>query len=142
MTMNLGRITSYTVETDPIFLKMAKKVLIVEDTLDIREALKMLIELEGYEVFVASDGREGCDLARQHHPSLIVMDLAMAGLSGIEATLLIRSDPTVSKIPIIAVTSYDDYYLEEAQQAGCDEVFTKSSFIRNFKPTLQKYLGQ
>jgi CheY-like chemotaxis protein len=119
---------------------MAKKVLIVEDTADILEALKWLIELEGYEAMVANDGLEGVRMAAEHIPDLILMDLAMPGLSGIDATRQIRSDPKTSVIPIVCVTSHAGKYEAEAVRAGCNEVHTKTSFMDNFEPVLKKYL--
>jgi CheY-like chemotaxis protein len=121
---------------------MAKKVLIVEDTADILEALKWLIELEGYESLVANNGQEGCQMAEDHVPDLILMDLAMPGLSGIDATRRIRSTPATENIPIVCVTSHAGVYEKEAIAAGCNEVHTKTSFMDSFEAILKKYLGK
>ena len=119
---------------------MPKKVLIVEDAADIRNALKMLIEYEGYEVLTASNGQEGYLLAQAHTPDLILMDLAMPGKDGIEATRLIRSDPKTSEIPVICITSYFGVYDAEAMSVCGSEVYSKSSFMDNFEAILKKYL--
>jgi two-component system cell cycle response regulator DivK len=119
---------------------MPKKVLIVEDSTDIREALAMLIEYEGYEAIVASNGREGYLLAQVHVPDLILMDLAMPGYTGIDATRHIRTDPKTFAVPIVCVTSYSDTFEAEAIAAGADEVHTKSSFMDHFRVILKKYL--
>ena len=119
---------------------MSKKVLIVEDTTDIREALAVLIEHEGYEVVTASDGREGYLLAQIHIPDLILMDLAMPTFNGVDATRHIRTDTETFAIPIVCVTSYAGVYEAEAMAAGADEVHTKSSFMDHFGVILKKYL--
>ena len=122
---------------------MAKKVLIVDDKQDICSALKLLIEYEGYEVVIAMDGREALAQTLEHMPDLILMDLmdlAMPGLNGIEATLLIRSNPLTTHIPIICVSSYGDIYKGDVLAAGSNEVHTKTSFIEAFSGTLEKYL--
>lgn len=120
---------------------MPKKVLIVEDTRDIRDALAMLIGYEGYETITASDGREGYLLAQAHAPDLILMDLAMPIYDGIDATCHIKADAKTNEIPIVCVTSYAGVYEAEAMAAGAVEVYTKISFMNNFETTLKKYLG-
>lgn len=119
---------------------MTKKVLVVEDTKDIREALKMLIEFQGYEVIVAHDGFEASEQTLEHLPDLILMDLAMPRFNGIYATRQIRSDPKTSAIPIICVTSHAHEFEAEALAMGANEVFTKTTFMDNFDYILKKYL--
>jgi len=121
---------------------MAKKVLIVEDTEDIAEALKILIEMQGYDAVVARDGFEGCRMALEELPDLILMDLALPGMDGLEATREIRATPEGSDTPIVVVSSYAAGARETLLEAGCNEVLTKSSFISSFGPTLTKYLGE
>jgi len=115
--------TSVTTET--------KTVLVVEDFDDIRDAMKILVELQGYRVLTATDGREAIEKAREFHPDLILMDLAMPLIYGIEATKQIRSDPRVAAIPIIAVTSFSSYYHDEALAAGCNSVIEKPSIMND-----------
>jgi CheY-like chemotaxis protein len=109
----------------------AKTVLVVEDFDDIRDAMKILVELQGYRVLTATDGREAIEKAREFHPDLILMDLAMPLIDGIEATKQIRSDPSVSAIPIIAVTSFSSFYHDEALAAGCNSVIEKPSIMND-----------
>jgi len=109
----------------------SKTVLVVEDFDDIRDALKILVELQGYRVITASDGHQAIDQARRHHPDLILMDIAMPLIDGIEATRQIRSDPTVSSIPIIAVTSYSKTFHDEALAAGCNDVIEKPAIMND-----------
>lgn len=129
--------------TSPFFdvrTEMPKKVLIIEDTFDIGDSLKKLIEYEGYEAVVASGGFEGLDMARVGAPDLILMDVALPDISGIDLTRELRSHPQTSEIPILCVSSYTGGIEEEALSAGCNEVFSKTSFMIAFAPTLKKYL--
>ena len=107
----------------------AKTVLVVEDFEDIRDAMRILVELQGYQVITATDGREAISKAREFLPDLILMDIAMPLVDGIEATREIRSDPKLSDIKIIAVTSYSHYFHDEALAAGCDSVIDKPTLM-------------
>ena len=107
----------------------AKTVLVVEDFEDIRDAMRILVELQGYQVITATDGREAISKAREFLPDLILMDIAMPLVDGIEATREIRSDPELSDIKIIAVTSYAHYFHDEALAAGCDSVIDKPTLM-------------
>jgi len=107
----------------------AKTVLVVEDFEDIRDAMRILVELQGYQVITATDGREAISKAREFLPDLILMDIAMPLVDGIEATREIRSDPELSDIKIIAVTSYSHYFHDEALAAGCDSVIDKPTLM-------------
>lgn len=121
---------------------MSKKILIVEDTRDIAEALSELLRMRGFLPIVASGGFEGIRLAREETPDLILMDVAMPDLDGISAVKEIRTMPGTALTPILAVTSYAEGYRAELIEAGCNEVFSKSSFISSFAPTLRRYLGE
>lgn len=120
---------------------MAKRVLIIEDSADISGSLKRLIELEGYEAIIASSGFEGLDKAQNEDPDLILMDLSLPDLSGIDLTRQIRSIERTSEIPILCVSSYTRGIEGEVLEAGCNEIFSKTSFMTSFGPTLRKYLG-
>jgi len=119
---------------------MRKKVLIIEDSFDIGESLKLLIEYEGYEAVVASGAVEGFDKAREEAPDLILMDLSLPDGNGIKLTRDLRSQPQTSNIPILCVSSYTDGIEDKVLEAGCNEVFSKTSFMTEFAPTLKKYL--
>ena len=110
-----------------------KTVLVVEDFDDVRDAMKILVELQGYEVVTASDGREAVEKARQYHPDLILMDIAMPLVDGIEATRQIKSDSSVAGIPIVAVTSFSRQYHDEALEAGCSCVLEKPDVMSDLK---------
>ena len=120
--------------------RMKKKVLIVEDTNDIGEALRQLIEMQGYRAFLAESGHEGIRVAREERPDLILMDLSMPDLDGLSATRAIRSHPELANTPIVCVSSYTGVYEEEVLEAEFSEIFSKSTFIGTYKETLKKYL--
>ena len=119
---------------------MAKKVLIIEDSWDISESLKLLIQMEGYEVVVAHSGSEGCQKAQDERPDLILMDLSLPDVSGIEVTREIRSTQEISETPIVCVSSYAEGREAQVLAAGCNEVLSKTSFMSRFETTLKKYL--
>lgn len=119
---------------------MAKTILLVEDTTDIRGALRLLLEMRGYTVIEAGDGLEAIELAIKHLPDLILMDLAMPHLDGVSATRAIRAEKSTSLIPIIAVSSHEGRIKTSAILAGCNEVMTKSTFMATFDTTLAQYL--
>jgi len=119
---------------------MSKTILLVEDTADIRSALRLLLEMRGYTVIEAVDGLEAVELALKHLPDLILMDLAMPVHDGVAATRAIRAEKPTSLIPIIAVSSHEGNMKMSAIIAGCDEVMTKSAFMADFDTTLTKYL--
>jgi CheY-like chemotaxis protein len=119
---------------------MPKMVLIVEDVADIRMIMKMLVESFGYRAITADDGYEAIEKAVEFHPDLILMDIMMPILDGIDATRIIRRI-NKDKVPILAVTAYDNNYHQKALEAGCNEVLQKPLDFENFKPLLRQYLS-
>ena len=119
---------------------MPKKVLIVEDYPDIRAMMKFLVKRSGYEVVEAADGYEAVTQARQYHPDLILMDLAMPLLDGITATMIIRNSEDIKNTPIVALTAYGDTNYKRAIEAGCGEVITKPVNFKSFEKFLHKML--
>ena len=81
---------------------MAKKILIVDDHEDTRQLLQLVLRLTGYDVVSAVDGRDAVDKARSEHPDAVVMDIFMPVMDGFEATKLIKGDPALGHIPVIA----------------------------------------
>lgn len=84
---------------------MSAKILVVEDNPQNRLLVADLLRWHGYEVLEARDGEEGIRLARENLPNLILMDIQMPLLSGLEAARTLRSDPLTAHIKIVAVTS-------------------------------------
>src|SRR5215213_6606721 len=90
-------------------------VLVAEDSVDTRIMLKRAFELKGYRVFEAEDGRQALDLARRYQPSLLVVDLNMPVLDGLETIRSFRKlEGDKEHTPIVAITAYDVYGMEEA----------------------------
>lgn len=117
-----------------------KKVLIAEDFADIRKMMKILLGMYGYEVIEAADGSEAIERAVNSRPDLILMDISMPVLDGIQATKAIRNYDGLSEVPIVAITAYGDTYSDQAQAAGCNEVIRKPLDLGQLKPLVQQYL--
>ncbi|HEU5236354.1 MAG TPA: response regulator [Pyrinomonadaceae bacterium] len=101
-------------------------ILVVDDYTDNRTLLSSWLRAKGYKVIEAQDGKEGVQQANRSHPDLILMDLAMPELDGIEATRQIRQRRTFSRTPIFAISAYATYDVkDDALAAGCNEVFSK-----------------
>lgn len=80
-------------------------VLVVDDEIDIREAVAEVLAEEGYEVFAAGDGAEALRKARSFHPSLVLLDLMMPGMNGWEFRAAQASDPELSSIPVVVLSA-------------------------------------
>ena len=105
---------------------MSKRILVVDDQEDLRGVLRDLLIGSGYTVIEAADGETGVAKAKSDRPDLILMDIQMPVIDGYEATRLIKVDPNLKPIPIVAVSSFamkgDE---EKARAAGCDHYVTK-----------------
>jgi len=98
------------------------KILLVEDFDDTRLMMRMWLEKRGYRVVEAETGEEAITLAQQEAPDLIIMDVMMPGMNGLDATQQIRQYQSLRRTPIVAVSAYGaDEYRPLALQAGCDE---------------------
>lgn len=120
---------------------MVKKVLVIEDSIDIGEALKVLIGMKGYEVATASSGAEGCKTAKEFNPDLILLDWQLPDRKGVDVVRELRSNTETSRTPILCISSYINGHEAEMVAAGCDEVFSKTSFMQSMESTLKRYLG-
>lgn len=102
-------------------------VLVAEDSRDTRIMLKRAFELKGYRVFEAENGEQAVHMARRYRPSLIVIDLNMPVLDGLEAVKSFRQlEGNGDRIPIVAITAYDVYGMEEAAlETGCNTYLSK-----------------
>jgi two-component system, cell cycle response regulator DivK len=121
----------------------ASTILVVDDYSDNRTLLSAWLRAKGFKVVEAEDGKEGVLQANRAHPDLILMDLAMPELDGVEATRQIRERQTLSQTPIFAITAYGTYDVkQDALAAGCNEVFTKplelESLLSKIKSTLAR----
>ena len=97
-------------------------ILLVEDFDDTRLMMKLWLMKQGYHVVEAENGEDAVTLAEQLHPDLIIMDMMMPGLNGLDATRRIREYQSLRKTPIVAVSAYGaNEYRARAIAAGCDE---------------------
>ena len=101
-------------------------VLLVEDTEDNRQMMRRLLEMSGFRVVEATNGREAVEVASQVQPQIILMDLSLPIIDGLAATRQIRNQPELNQVPIVAVSAHDtaDFH-SEALDAGCDAYVTK-----------------
>jgi two-component system, cell cycle response regulator DivK len=103
-----------------------KTVLIVEDNHDNRAIFAAILNHFGYDVIEAADGEDGVQLARSEHPDLILMDISLPRMDGLQATALLKSEAGTADIPIIAVTAHAMREDEErVRNAGCDGYLAK-----------------
>jgi len=117
-----------------------KRVLIADDFTDTRRLMKLLIEKSGYDVDEAADGYEAVKKAVKERPNLILMDIAMPIMDGIQATQAIRRHYDSSEVPIVAVTAYGDFYKDRARDAGCNDVVQKPLAITDVSPLVKKFM--
>ena len=101
-------------------------VLLVEDTEDSRFMMRRLLEMAGYSVLEARNGEEAVVVTRDQSPDVILMDLSLPVIDGLQATRLIRDLPHSQDTPIVVVSAHDMADFEaEARAAGCDQYLTK-----------------
>ena len=119
----------------------ARKVLIVEDNVLNMRLFNDLLEAHGYTVLQATDGIEAMRIARLDRPDLIIMDIQLPEVSGLEITERLKADEELRSIPIVAVTAFamkgDE---EKIRQAGCDGYMTKPISIAGFMQAIEQYL--
>ncbi|CAG1010852.1 Polar-differentiation response regulator DivK [Anaerolineales bacterium] len=102
------------------------RVLIVEDNMDTYELVHFILEKNGYETFLAMNGRDGVNATQKQKPDLIIMDLSMPEMDGWTATALIKRNKKTSAIPLIALTAHAlPGDRQRAFDAGCNEYITK-----------------
>lgn len=106
--------------------EVVKTVLLVEDYEDSRYMLGRLLEMCGYRVLEAADGREGVETAERECPDVVLMDLQMPVLDGFTATSIIRRIESTSRVPVIAVSAQStDDFISAAKRVGCDHFIPK-----------------
>jgi two-component system, cell cycle response regulator DivK len=121
---------------------VGKTVLIVEDNELNMKLFHDLLEAHGYQILQTRDGMEALQIARDHKPDLILMDIQMPVMDGYEATRRIKANPELKAIPILAVTSYalsgDE---DKARAAGCDGYIAKPYSPRQMLAKVREILG-
>ena len=119
-----------------------KRILIVEDNETDVRLLKDILETRGYNILQTRDGLEAIDLAVVNLPDLILMDIQLPDMSGLEVTRRLRGDDRSRRIPIIAVTAFAMAWHErEALDSGCDAYVSKPISIFSFLRTVESFLS-
>ncbi len=120
--------------------KPTKSVLVVEDNDLNMKLFQDVLELRGYNVLQATDGTEGWRMAREHRPDLILMDIRLPGISGLEATKRLKDDETLKSIPVIAITAFAmDGDEEKIRGGGCNAYIDKPISIPDFLQTVGSF---
>lgn len=119
---------------------MPKTVLIVEDNDLNMKLFQDLLEAHGYKTLRTKDGRQALKIAQEHRPDLIIMDIQLPEVSGLEVTSWIKNDEKIKHIPIIAVTAFamkgDE---EKMRQGGCEAYIAKPISVTEFIETVNKF---
>ena len=126
-----------------IIINMTKKILIVEDNELNLKLFRDLLSAHGYKIFETKDGLEAIMITRSERPDLILMDIQLPEISGLDIIRRLKADDTVKDIPIIAVTAFamkDDE--EKILAAGCEAYISKPISIAPFLNTVRKFLGE
>src|SRR3954468_18846855 len=117
-----------------------KKILLVEDNAANMTLATFLLQSAGYEVITATDAETGVSLARSQSPALILMDIQLPGMDGLQATALLRADESTRDIPVIALTALAMKGDEERiRAAGCDGYIAKPLDYKSFLATVAGY---
>src|SRR6478752_10488615 len=121
---------------------MTKKVLIVEDNELNMKLFHDLLDAQGYETLQTREGLQALALARQHRPDLILMDIQLPEISGLEVTKWLKEDDDLRAIPVVAVTAFAMKGDEERiRQGGCEAYISKPISVAKFLETIKTYLG-
>jgi two-component system cell cycle response regulator DivK len=121
---------------------MPKTVLVVEDNELNMKLFHDLLEASGYDIVETRNGLEAIDLARTHRPDLILMDIQLPEVSGLEVTKWLKEDDDLRSIPVIAVTAFAMKGDEERiRQGGCEAYLSKPISVAKFLETVKAYLG-
>lgn len=122
---------------------MKKRILIVEDNDLNLKLFRDLLSAHGYETIETKEGLEAINLTREQRPDLILMDIQLPEISGLDVTRRLKSDESIRDIPIIAVTAFamkDDE--EKILSAGCQAYISKPISIVPFLNTVRRFLGE
>lgn len=118
------------------------KIMIVDDSPTEVHILRGVLESDGYEVVVASDGEEGVAKSKSEMPDLILMDVVMPGLNGFQATRKIHRDPATKEIPVIIVTTKDqDTDREWGMRQGAKDYLVKPVDKKELSAKVKEYIG-
>ena len=119
-----------------------KTVLVVEDNDLNMKLFHDLLEAHGYQILQTKNGLEALKLAREHHPDLILMDIQLPEVSGLEVTKWLKEDEDLRDIPVVAVTAFamkgDE---EKIREGGCEAYIAKPISVASFLETVEQFLA-
>ena len=119
-----------------------KTILLIEDNELNRKLVRAMLQIDKYQILEAEDAETGIQLAREYPPDLILMDIQLPGMGGLNATRIIKKDSVLKDTPVIALTSYAMQGDEkEAREAGCDDYITKPIDRQRFLETISRFLN-
>lgn len=121
---------------------MGSTILVVEDYEDTRALVRFHLEMRGYIVEEASNGREAIESVEKQCPHLILMDMSLPEVDGLAATRAIHGMDQCCAVPIVAITAYSEReYREKAFAAGCSDFLNKPIDFDKLEAVIQNYLG-
>ena len=127
---------------DDLPKSVPKRILIVEDNELNMKLLNDVLEAYGYDIVKTGSGAAVLDLARTHRPDLVLMDIQLPDMSGLEAVRQLKSDGQTQSIPVIAVTAFAMSGDErKALDSGCDGYIAKPIMLREFLATIEDFLS-
>src|SRR5262245_34420678 len=142
MTRQRTRTAGNTAGVDFGRSAMSKTVMIVEDNELNMKLFHDLLEAHGYHTVGTRNGIEALDLARKHRPDLILMDIQLPEISGLEVTKWLKEDPELKAIPVVAVTAFAMNGGEERiPQGGCQGYLSKPISVAKFIETMRRFRG-
>ena len=119
-----------------------KRILVVEDDEMNMELVGALLKLGKYQMLEAEDAETGIQMARDHQPDLILIDIQLPWMDGLSATRIIKEDPELKAIPVVALTAYAMQEDEErAKNAGCSGYITKPIDVKHFLERIAGYMA-
>lgn len=119
---------------------MSRKVLVVDDESDARQLLKTYFETSGFDVCEAEDGYEAVQKALDERPDLVIMDMAMPLVDGVNSARAMRSHDELRDTPIIGLTGFGTFYEPRALEAGCTDMISKPVDFKNLEPVVKRHL--
>lgn len=126
----------------PADASKAKTILIVEDNELNMQLFNDLLEAHDYKILQTRDGMEALRIVREHKPDLILMDIQLPEVSGLEVTKWIKEDTKLKSIPVIAVTAFAmKGDVEKILEGGCEAYIAKPISVSHFLETVQKFLS-
>jgi len=120
---------------------MAAKIVVVDDHADSRELLIVQLRHMGYEVVEAESGEEGIEKVLTYLPDIVIMDLGLPDINGIEATQKLKQNPKTAHIPVIAHTAWtEETFRGEGEKAGISDFLVKPTSPHRLQGTIEKWL--